>query len=111
MELALFVYAAYTAQSIKLFLAVGGFSLSAAYFIWMFDPAARKSKPPKWMLWISISMITLLTFIPSERTMWMMAGAYGTQSVVQSEVGKKTLLLIEKRLDAELEKVMGSEKK
>lgn len=43
------------------------------------------------------------SLLPSERTMWMMAGAYTGQQIVESNIGKQTVELIELKLAEELE--------
>lgn len=50
---------------------------------------------------LSVGLISSL--LPSERTMWMMAGAYTGQQIVESTIGKQTVELIELKLAEELE--------
>lgn len=50
------------------------------------------------------------SLLPSERTMWMMAGAYTGQQIVESTIGKQTVELIELKLAEELEVLKGKAK-
>ena len=50
------------------------------------------------------------SLLPSERTMWMMAGAYTGQQIVESTIGKQTIELIELKLAEELEVLKGKAK-
>lgn len=50
------------------------------------------------------------SLIPSERTMWIMAGAYTGQQVIESNIGKQTIELIELKLAEELQVLKGKNK-
>ncbi len=50
------------------------------------------------------------SLLPSERTMWMMAGAYTGQQIVESNIGKQTVELIKLKLAEELEVLKGKAK-
>jgi hypothetical protein len=109
MELALFVYLASVTLSIKVAAAfitlISGLAL-IAYTIYVigFNIESSSSKltyKNRWAVgWICLVLLTSL--IPSERTMWMMAGAYGAQKVVQSDVGTDVLALINLKIKKEL---------
>lgn len=57
----------------------------------------------KWSIVISIFSAFILIALPSEKTAYMMVGAYATQKVTENEkvqeTGKKVLTLIEQKLD------------
>jgi len=57
----------------------------------------------KWPLAVILACGTIGTLLPSERTMWMMAGAYTGEKVMESTIGKLTLELIEYKLAEELD--------
>lgn len=63
----------------------------------------------KWV-YLSIASAILLVIIPSERTMYMMAGGYAGQTigtaVVQSELTKDVIKIIEIKAKKELSKMM-----
>ena len=42
---------------------------------------------------------SIYSIVPSEKTMYMMAGGYAAQSVVESEIGDKVYTLINQELD------------
>lgn len=50
------------------------------------------------------------SLLPSERTMWIMAGAYTGQQVMESNIGKQTIELIELKLAEELQVLKGKAK-
>ncbi len=49
-------------------------------------------------------------FIPSERTMYIMAGAAVGEKVIESKAGKKALEIIELKLNEEINKLKGTKK-
>ncbi len=65
----------------------------------------RRGKFYKWPLAVILSAMFVKVLLPSERTMWMMAGAYTAQTVVESNVGKQTVELIELKLQDEIAKL------
>lgn len=68
------------------------------------------SKFRKWPLYVILSVGLIGSLLPSERTMWMMAGAYTGQQVMESNIGKQTIELIEFKLAEELEVLKGKAK-
>jgi hypothetical protein len=68
------------------------------------------SKFRKWPLYVILSVGFIGAVLPSERTMWMMAGAYTGEKVMESTIGKQTLELIELKLAEELEVLKGKAK-
>ena len=107
MELALFVYLAGVVGN------VGGVFVAIAIIsaIIMFICGVYVVDDKSFMKPFYISLCTLLfsaftaALLPSEKTMYLMAGAYTTQAVAQSTVGQKTVELIEQKLDEELAKL------
>lgn len=70
----------------------------------------KRGKFYSWPLAVILSCGTIGAFLPSERTMWMMAGAYTGEKVMESTIGKQTLELIELKLAEELEVIKGKVK-
>ena len=64
----------------------------------------------KWPLYVVLITGFVGALLPSERTMWMMAGAYTGQQVMESNIGKQTIELIEFKLAEELEVIKGKAK-
>lgn len=56
-----------------------------------------------WPIALILTTGLVNSLLPSERTMWMMAGAYTGQQIVESNIGKQTVELIELKLAEELE--------
>ena len=108
MELALFVYLAGVVGNVGgVFVVIAIISCTIMLICGASSVGYDKSlmKP----FYISLSTLVFSAFVaallPSEKTMYLMAGAYTTQAVVQSTVGKKTVDLIEQKLDEELAKL------
>lgn len=53
----------------------------------------------------------ITVFIPSERTMYMMAGAAISEKVIESKVSKQAIELIELKLEEEIKKMKGNQSK
>lgn len=56
----------------------------------------------KWMKWPAIFVtmtVVIATLLPTERTMYMMAAAYGSQQMIQSEAADKVLKIVNGKLD------------
>lgn len=47
-----------------------------------------------------LAFIMLATLVPSQKTIYMMAGAYGAQSIATSESAKKVIRILETKLDS-----------
>lgn len=56
-------------------------------------------KRTKWFIVAFLVTGLLGTLTPNEKTMYMMAGGYAAQSVVESEIGDKVYTLINQELD------------
>lgn len=65
----------------------------------------NRGKFYKWPLAVILSAMFVKVLLPNERTMWMMAGAYTAQTVVESNVGRQTVELIELKLQDEIAKL------
>lgn len=74
------------------------------------DDWHKRGKFYKWPLAVILACGTIGAFLPSERTMWMMAGAYTGEKVMESTIGKQTLELIELKLAEELETIKSKVK-
>lgn len=59
----------------------------------------------KWYVYPLVIAVTIWIITPSERTMWLMAGSYAAQSVVQSEIGKDVLSIVELKVKKELKEL------
>lgn len=53
----------------------------------------------------------IAALIPSQKTMYLMAGAYGSQKVVQSEAADKVVKIVNSKLDEYLEEAEKTLKK
>jgi len=109
MELALFVYLAGVVGKVGGLFTVIAFVSTIAVFFCGISIAADNDKSFIKPLYISLCTCVFAAFVaallPSEKTMYLMAGAYTTQAVAQSTVGQKTVELIEQKLDEELAKL------
>jgi hypothetical protein len=111
MELALIVYFAGVVSSLNLALAVTlsfGSILVGVYSAWHVTDNPEGIPFKKWPI---VSLVVLLLFLPSERTMWLMAGAYGTQSVIESQVGQDMKKLIELKVKGLVEEELAKVQK
>lgn len=72
------------------------------------DPAYKVYKNIRWVL-LAAAIITLV--IPSKQTLYLMAGAYVTQTVVTSETGKRVVTILEQKIGQELSNVEKEIKK
>ena len=108
MELALFVYLAGIVGKVGgVFVAIAIISAVIAFICGAvaIDVDTSFMKP----FYISLCVLLFSAFtaalLPSEKTMYLIAGAYTTQAVAQSTVGQKTVELIEQKIDEELAKL------
>lgn len=108
MEFAFFVYLTSLAGSIKGMLLGTAMLIAMGYmysvlFVFI-DQGTLVIVKKRYVGFFAVLMI-VGSIIPSERTMWMMAGAYASQTTVQSNIGQKVLVMIEQKIDKEIEKV------
>lgn len=122
MELALFVWLASVIQS------VSGVLMGCAILLALVVVAdlihtishnevySEKIKFPfqktwgKWCTAGALFLALLTSIIPSEKTMYVMAAAYGAQKVAQSETAEKIVTLINSKLDEYIKDVETSVK-
>lgn len=64
----------------------------------------------KWLLGVGMAMSLFWAVIPSERTVYMMGGAYIGQSVVQSEAADKVKKILEAKLDEYVDELSKKKK-
>jgi hypothetical protein len=114
MELAFFVYLAGLVGKISFALFIILFLYGVGVFgytVYVTTDSYRKKIPyqKRWAIgWLCLAMLS--AFIPSEKTMWLMLGAYGTQKAVQSEIGSDVIEIINLKIKKELEAMKGEKK-
>lgn len=112
MSAMLFVWFAGVSSSIKAFLVMMGFVIGmCVIFIPLFtgmiedDETAYSlwAKLGKWFAPVMFVMFAVAACMPSEKTTYMMAGAYvGQKVLVESDASQKVYSIINKKLDAYL---------
>lgn len=113
MELAIFIYLANFVGKLHtaLWFGVVLFMASAfAHAMWCEDQRMVYGKTDvkySWKyIWLAFACVVGIVGIPSERTMYLMAGGYATQKVgevvVQSEISKDILKILELKVKKEL---------
>jgi hypothetical protein len=108
MSLAFFVYLASIVQGLKLLLILPGTILLVLLPCIMFFNTVKEKETTnkKWFIIPAAIMLFLGSLIPSERAMYMMAGAYAAQSVYESpatqRISGKIIDLIDEKLNNEL---------
>lgn len=114
MSLVLIIYLAGVIASISKLLAFI-FCITLAcyigYVIWHGNTYPTMKGIRVWPLVLILLAGLTNSLLPSERTMWMMAGAYTGQQIVESNIGKQTVELIELKLAEELESLKSKAKK
>lgn len=122
MELALFVYLAAISSNLAGFLIAVSVALLVAAFIRglvVSDNNSRiengwpgtKKKFEKWLIIVPAILSSLAMIIPSERTMYTMAGAYISQSVYQSEIGEDVRNIVKLKIKEYLKEMQNEPKK
>lgn len=114
MTLAFLVYLAGVITSLSAFLGIIFVSTAIIYGMYVLGYLIsnetnwkNRGKFYKWPFVLLICCGTFKVFLPSEKTMWLMAGAYATEKVVESNIGKQTLELVELKLQEEINKLKG----
>lgn len=114
MTLAFLVYLAGVITSLSAFVAVIFVSTAIIYGLYVIGYLITneynwksRGKFYKWPIALLICCGTFKVFLPSEKTMWLMAGAYATEKVAESNIGKQTLELVELKLQEEINKLKG----
>lgn len=115
MELALLVWFASTIEGLSFAFGFFSFVLACTVVITSIDAAShnavyshKKEYPFKetWCKWCTISSIVLAliaTILPSEKTIYLMLGAYTSQKIIQSETAGKVLEIVNLKIDDYLE--------
>lgn len=126
MELAILVWVISMLESITLLLMILGIglvllSVMSALTSSDYDSNYRsenvEEKAKSWWRTAKVSAVCailvfgLTAIIPSEKTAWMMTGAYAAQTVVQSDASKKVLKIIETKLDGVLDETLANAQK
>ena len=68
----------------------------------------------KWLKWPATWVVALsvtASLLPTEKTMYMMAAAYGSQQLVQSEAAEKVVKIVNGKLDEYLQEIEQKAKK
>lgn len=105
MEFALFIWAAGVVGKVVSMATAISIIFSIIIVLWNIGLLMREieTTPPIWMK-VSVVLAMIISVItPSERTMWMMAGGYVGQSVVQSEASAKLVKIVELKLQSVLD--------
>lgn len=114
MSLAFIIYLAGVITSLSKFAAFIFISTCIVYgiycLLYLLSSGEIDSKFRKWPIHVILAVGLIGALLPSERTMWMMAGAYTGQQIVESTIGKQTVELIELKLTEELEVLKGKAK-
>jgi fumarate reductase subunit C len=117
MSLVLIIYLAGVISSISKFLGFIFASTCVFYVLYVVgyllsnaDYWNKRGKFYSWPIAVILACGTIGTLLPSERTMWMMAGAYTGEKVMESNIGKQTVELIELKLAEELETIKSKVK-
>lgn len=115
MEFAFVVYAISVIGKLGLLLIgliVLSFTVLFAHCVHVVDDYNKTFKDDFRMKFLVIPVVLscLLTFTPSERTMYLMAGAALSQTVVESKIGKEALKIVELKIEEELSKLQNKTK-
>lgn len=110
MELALLVWVISTLKPITILLAISGVILIFVFLGMMVDYANGHRLKTRWY-WITGTaaavLITLSAIIPSERTAYLMVGAYAAQKIAEDpkvqQISSKVLKAIELKIDGYIE--------
>ena len=117
MEFALFVWLASVVQTLSGVLVFCAILLALAVVADLINTASHngvyseKKKFPfqktwgKWCTAGALFLALLTSIIPSEKTMYMMAAAYGAQQVAQSEAAGKVVKIVNGKLDEYLAEI------
>lgn len=125
MSLTLMVYLAGVVENISGVLTVILFCLFVSavvtFLMWVFhigsefkqDVILRQTglKGLKFSVASFVILSTITSFIPKKETMWLMAGAYYGEKVIESEEFKRINEKVFKLIDKKLEELVGEEEK
>lgn len=131
MEIAIFVYLSGIIGAISAFFhGLGTFTLAGTvlYLVFnllnrgeyaqkykedVYNAAGVNLKSARWKIWgfVGVGFIFLATALPSQKTMYLMAGGYFGQQVLQSETTDKVVKIVNSKLDEYLEEAEKTLKK
>ena len=121
MELALLVWFAGSIDSFTTLLSVVGCGLSIGTIMvygikystwWEHEGTTLEGNKPPFKFYVTVTsvglfILALATILPSQKTVYLMAGAYMTQKVVQSETGDKVSKILNSKLDEYVKEIEG----
>ncbi len=113
MTAAIFIYIAEVMNSLGALLGIigiGGLIVSAIFTLLVYVED-DKYHGRNWTLIAPVICLAVACFIPSSKTMYMMAGAVLGEQALESKVGQKLKEILETKLDQELAKINQEEKK
>lgn len=112
MNAALYIYFANVLSNLGVFLAALGLSglVGWGIFTLVYFIEYNKYHKKNWIAIWSIVLLAITVFVPSSKTMYMMAGALFGEKALESEIGQQTIELIKLNLQQELDKLRGAQK-
>ena len=113
MTAAIFIYIADVLNSINALLNVVGILgvIGASIFTLCYALAEEKYHGQNWTFIVPTVCLAIAGFIPSSKTMYMMAGAVLGEQALESKVGQQLKEMLEIKLDQELAKMKQEAKK
>lgn len=113
MTAAIFIYIADVLNSLGILLGilgVGGFIISGVFTMVCYVEN-EKYHGQNWAFIVPTIALAVACFIPSSKTMYMMAGAVLGEQALESKVGQQLKEMLELKLDQELDKMKQEAKK
>lgn len=113
MNAAIFIYFAEVLNNLGVLLAilgVGGFLISGIFTMVCYVEN-EKYHGRTWTLIVPTVCLAVSCFLPSSKTMYMMAGAVLGEQALESKVGQQLKEMLELKLDQELDKMKQEAKK
>jgi hypothetical protein len=109
MNVAEYIYYANVLKNLDIFLSLISFLMLVWAGIYTLYYLIENDKYHKqnYLIIAPLLLLFITIFIPSERTMYMMAGAAVGEKVIESKAGKQALEIIELKLDEEINKLKG----
>lgn len=113
MNAAIFIYIADVLSSLGAFFVTIGILglIIAGCFTAFYAVEAQEYHGKNWVLIVPTVMLAVACFIPSSKTMYMMAGAVLGEQALESKVGQQLKEMLELKLDQELAKMKQEAKK
>jgi apolipoprotein N-acyltransferase len=112
MIVAFYLYLANVIKNVDVFLWVVCITwlvfLAIASFIYALENDRWHGK--NWLVITPLCLLLFTALLPSERTMWLMAGAVVGEKAMESPVGKQAMEVIELKLSQEIDKLKGKDK-